>query len=230
MAKYRNRLPQLSDSLFLTDGGIETSLIYLDGFDLPMFAAFDLFKTENGLKGLRDYFVRYTSIAKAHGLGFVLESPTWRANPDWANALGYSAAQLTRINRKAIDLMVDLRKEFETDRSPMVISGCFGPRGDGYDPGKMMTAEEAAEYHAFQAEIFADSEADMVTAITMNYVKEAIGITKAAGSSARRACSLASSSRSAAAFSAKCNRTANTARVMMKKNSKPDMRSLTDAR
>jgi hypothetical protein len=75
MAKYRNRLPQLSDRLFLTDGGIETSLIYLDGFDLPKFAAFDLFKTERGLKRLRDYFVRYASIARAHGLGFVLESP-----------------------------------------------------------------------------------------------------------------------------------------------------------
>jgi S-methylmethionine-dependent homocysteine/selenocysteine methylase len=180
MAKYRDRLPQLSDRLFLTDGGIETSLIYLDGFDLPMFAAFDLFKTEEGLKGLRDYFVRYASIARAHELGFVLESPTWRANPDWANELGYSAARLTRINREAIDLMVDLREEFETDRSPMVISGCLGPRGDGYDPRSKMTAEEAADYHAFQAEIFADSETDMVTAITMNYVEEAIGIARVA--------------------------------------------------
>jgi len=180
MAKYRERLPQLSDRLFLTDGGIETSLIYLDGFDLPMFAAFDLFKTEKGLTGLREYFSRYASIAKAHELGFVLESPTWRANPDWANQLGYSAAQLTRINRQAVDLMVELREEFETDRSPMVISGCLGPRGDGYDPRKKMTAEESADYHAFQAEIFADSEADMVTAITMNYVEEAIGVARAA--------------------------------------------------
>jgi len=180
MAKYRDRLPQLSDRLFLTDGGIETSLIFLDGFDLPMFAAFDLLKTEEGSKGLRDYFVRYASIAKVHGLGFVLESPTWRANPDWANALGYSGAQLTRINRQAIDLMVDLRAEYETDRSPMVISGCFGPRGDGYDPRMKMSVDEAADYHAFQAEIFADSEADMVTAITMNYVEEAIGVARAA--------------------------------------------------
>jgi S-methylmethionine-dependent homocysteine/selenocysteine methylase len=180
MAKYRDRLPQLSDRLFLTDGGIETSLIYLDGFELPMFAAFDLFKTEKGLKGLRDYFVRYASIARARGLGFVLESPTWRANPDWANELGYSAAQLTRINREAIDLMVDLRKEFETERSPMVISGCLGPRGDGYDLGKKMRADEAADYHAFQTDVFADTETDMVTAVTMNYVEEAIGIARAA--------------------------------------------------
>jgi homocysteine S-methyltransferase len=180
MAKYRHHLPQLSDRLFLTDGGIETSLIFLDGFDLPMFAAFDLFKTERGVEGLREYFVRHASIAREHGLGFVLESPTWRASPDWANALGYSAAQLTRVNRQAIDMMVGLRARFETDRSPMVISGCVGPRGDGYDPGRKMSVEEAADYHAFQAEVFADGEADMITAITMNYVEEAIGLTRAA--------------------------------------------------
>ncbi len=180
MAKYRARLPQLSNRLFLTDGGIETSLIYLDGFELPMFAAFDLFKNEAGRKGLRDYYARYASIANAHGLGFVLESPTWRANLDWGSKLGYSAPDLMRINREAIALMVDLRKEFETVGSPMVISGCFGPRGDGYDPGKKMSARQAEDYHAFQADLFADSEADMVTAITMNYVEEAIGIARAA--------------------------------------------------
>ncbi len=180
MAKYRAHLPQLSDRLFLSDGGIETSLIYLDGFELPMFAAFDLFKDEKGRKGLRDYFARYASIAKAHDLGFILESPTWRANPEWAGKLGYSVAELTRVNRDAIAMMVDLRKEFETPRSPMVISGCFGPRGDGYDPGKKMSANQAEDYHAFQAEIFAGSEADMVAAITMNYVEEAIGVARAA--------------------------------------------------
>jgi S-methylmethionine-dependent homocysteine/selenocysteine methylase len=180
MARYRARLPHLSDRLFLSDGGIETSLIYLDGFELPMFAAFDLFKSEEGRKGLRNYFVRYASIARTHGLGFILESPTWRANPDWASKLGYSLDALARINGEAIALMIDIRNEFETALSPMVISGCLGPRGDGYDPGKKMTASEAEDYHAFQTQIFAGSEADLVTAITMNYVEEAIGIARAA--------------------------------------------------
>ncbi len=180
MAKYRHSLPQLSDQLFLTDGGIETSLIFLDGFELPSFAAFDLFEQEHGITGLHNYFVRYAAIAKRLGLGFILESPTWRANLAWANTLGYSAAQLTRANREAIDLMVALRGDFETERSPMVISGCIGPRGDGYDPRAKMTADEATDYHAFQAEIFAESEADMVTAITMNYVEEAVGVARAA--------------------------------------------------
>jgi len=180
MPKYRGHLPQLSGRLFLTDGGIETSLIYLDGFDLPMFAAFHLFRRADGRKGLHDYYRRYARIARTHRLGFLLESPTWRANPEWAAKLGYTSAELEAVNREAIDLMLDLRGEFETVDSPMVISGCIGPRGDGYDPGRMMSSLEAEDYHAFQASIFADSEADLVTAVTMNYVAEATGIANAA--------------------------------------------------
>ena len=52
MSRYRNRLPQLAGGLFLTDAGIETTLIFQDGFELPFFAAFDLFKDEKGTEGL----------------------------------------------------------------------------------------------------------------------------------------------------------------------------------
>jgi S-methylmethionine-dependent homocysteine/selenocysteine methylase len=180
-AKYRHRLPQLSGGLFLTDGGIETSLIYQGGFDLPMFAAFDLFQHEPGRRALRDYYTRYCALARSRGLGFLLESPTWRANLDWGAKIGYSPAELGGINWQAIDMMLSLRREFETPASPMVVSGCIGPRGDGYSPDRMMSAYEAEEYHAFQVRLFADSEADLVTGVTMNYVEEAIGIARAAG-------------------------------------------------
>lgn len=180
MAKYRHNLPQLSGELFLSDGGIETSLIFLEGLDLPMFAAFDLFKNEEGRRALHSYYVRYCALARASGLGFILESPTWRANLDWAAKIGYSREALAEINRRAIDMMLALRWEFETRDSPMVISGCIGPRGDGYNPDKMMSAAEAEDYHSFQAQLFADSQADMVTGVTMNYAEEAIGIARAA--------------------------------------------------
>ena len=127
MTKYRNALPQLGDALFLTDGGIETTLIFHKGFELPYFAAFDLMRTGKGRSALRSYYVPYARLARERGLGFVLESPTWRANADWADKLGYTCEELTDINRRAIALMVDLRNEFETVRSPMVISGCIGP-------------------------------------------------------------------------------------------------------
>lgn len=180
MAKYRARLPQLGGELFLTDGGIETSLIFLDGFELPYFAAFDLMKSDKGRQGLKAYYARYAALARDHRMGFVLESPTWRANPDWAAKLGYDAAALARVNREAIDLMNELRAEYEAPHAPMVISGCLGPRGDGYNPEKLMSAAEAERYHGAQIATFADTEADMVTAITMNYPAEAIGIARAA--------------------------------------------------
>ncbi|MBW4618886.1 MAG: homocysteine S-methyltransferase family protein [Cyanosarcina radialis HA8281-LM2] len=180
MARYRNNLPQRSSNLFLTDGGLETTLIFLEGLDLPEFAAFDLLKHDAGYRSLQKYFRTYASIAKENQVGFILESATWRANPDWATKLGYSSTALAEMNRKAIALLHDIRQEYETERSPMPISGCIGPRGDGYIPANAMTVDEAAAYHRPQIEVFRDADADLVTAITMNYVEEAIGITLAA--------------------------------------------------
>jgi S-methylmethionine-dependent homocysteine/selenocysteine methylase len=180
MPQYRDHLPQLDGDLFLTDGGIETSLIFHDGFDLPEFAAFDLLGSDEGRDGLLRYFRRYAAIARDHGVGFVLESATWRASPDWGKKLGYSTDALAQANHQAIDLMTELRREFATARSPMVISGCVGPRGDGYSISAEMTEDEAEAYHANQIGIFADTEADMVTAVTMTYTAEAIGVSRAA--------------------------------------------------
>ena len=180
MAKYRNSLPQLNGGLFLTDGGIETTLIFHDGLDLPYFAAFDLLKDQAGQAALRRYFSSHASIARENDCGFILESPTWRASSDWGTKLGYSDADMAAVNRQSIALLLDLRRIFESERAPMVISGCVGPRGDGYNPGAVMTAEEAQAYHARQIDVFADTEADMITAITMTNLPEAIGVTRAA--------------------------------------------------
>lgn len=182
MAKYRNHLPQLSSDLFLTDGGLETTLIFREGLDLPDFAAFNLLNYDAGYRALQHYFHTYVSIAKAYEVGFILESATWRANPDWGAKLGYSSAALAEMNHKAIALLHDIRQSSETKQSRMVISGCVGPRGDGYIPSDLMTADEAEHYHQAQIETFRDADADLVTAITMNYVEEAIGITRAAQS------------------------------------------------
>jgi S-methylmethionine-dependent homocysteine/selenocysteine methylase len=176
---YRAHLPQLEDRLFLTDGGIETVLIFHEGLELPAFAAFDLLKDEAGTEALRRYYEPYAALARDRGLGFVLESPTWRANPDWGAAIGYSLDDLGTLNRKAIALMEELRDR-HADVRPIVISGCIGPQSDGYSPETKLTAPVAQRYHAFQAATFADTAADMVTAITMTYAEEAIGVAFAA--------------------------------------------------
>jgi S-methylmethionine-dependent homocysteine/selenocysteine methylase len=182
MSKYRSQLPQLFGGPFITDGGIETTLIFLDGFDLPSFAAFVLLESEAGTKALGNYFRRYADLAREYGTGFILESPTWRASSDWGAKLGYSEEALADINRRAIKLLAGIRSDYETAQTPVVISGCVGPRGDGYRPSAMMSANEAQEYHRKQIEVFSGSEADMITAITINYPAEAIGIAQAARS------------------------------------------------
>ncbi|HXG46844.1 MAG TPA: homocysteine S-methyltransferase family protein [Methylomirabilota bacterium] len=184
MTKYRHQLPQLRGDLFLTDGGLETTLIFHEGLSLPHFAAFDLLKDEAGTRVLRRYFHRYAELAITRGAGLVLESPTWRANPDWAARLGYDAARLAEANRKGILLLEEVRAEFERSKTPIVISGNLGPRGDGYRADSRMTAAQAQAYHAPQVEVFAASRADMVAAFTMNCVEEAIGIARAARAAA----------------------------------------------
>ena len=178
--KYRDRLPLRSDKIFLTDGGMETTLIFHDGVDLPCFASFTLLDSADGTARVRDYYRRYAAIASRAGLGFVLETPTWRANRDWAAKLGYSPARLAEANRKAVDIMAAIRAEFETPATPYVISGCIGPRGDGYDPGRVMSVAEARDYHAEQIAVFRETQADFVSAFTMNTVTEATGIAMAA--------------------------------------------------
>jgi S-methylmethionine-dependent homocysteine/selenocysteine methylase len=150
MARYRSALPQLRGDVFLTDGGIETTLMFKDGLELPCFAAFNLLTRPGGREALCPYFRGHAAVARDHGVGFILESATWRASPDWAAKLGYSTDQLAELNREAITLLEPIRAELDSRATPVVISGCVGPRGDGYDPGKVMTAQEAERYHAGQ--------------------------------------------------------------------------------
>jgi homocysteine S-methyltransferase len=180
MSQYRSNLPQLNGNLFLTDGGLETTLVFHDAIDLPCFAAFDLLKDEAGFERLRRYYEHYVGVARKKRLGFVLEAPTWRANPDWGAKIGYDAVTLADANRRAIGLLLELRENHETPDRPMVVSGNIGPRGDGYHAAARMSAEEARTYHATQIETFAGTDADMVSALTLNYVEEAIGIVRAA--------------------------------------------------
>jgi S-methylmethionine-dependent homocysteine/selenocysteine methylase len=183
MARYRTALPQLARDIFLTDGGIETTLVFHDGLELPHFAAFDLLRHAQGRAALRRYFDSYVGVAREHGLGLVLESATWRANPDWAARLGYSSAALADANRTAVALLEEVRAD-NPEVAPIVISGCVGPRGDGYDPGAIMSEQAAQHYHAEQIDAFAGSAADLVTAITMTNVPEAIGVARAARAAA----------------------------------------------
>jgi homocysteine S-methyltransferase len=182
MPKYRSQLPQLDGGLFLTDGGLETVLVFHEGLELPDFAAFPLLRTAGGVACLRRYVAGYVEIARRVGTGLILETPTWRASADWGRRLGYDPGDLAEVNRAAIRLIEDVRTDYETPATPMVLSGCLGPRGDGYVPGDVMSESEAEAYHREQVSTFAGSAADLVSALTLPYAEEAVGIARAARS------------------------------------------------
>lgn len=182
MPKYRHSLPQTAEDMFISDGGMETTLIFNHGLELPEFASFVLMQDEAGRQSLRRYYQEYGELARRHHVGFIVDTPTWRANRDWGAKLGFSEDALTKVNQQSIEFLVDLRPSIESEMTKVVVSGAIGPRADGYVPSLIMTVEEATAYHLTQIKAFEQTEADMVTAFTLNYVEEAIGIALAAQS------------------------------------------------
>jgi homocysteine S-methyltransferase len=179
MAKYRHDLPQLKGGDFLTDGGMETTFIFHRGMDLPHFASFPLVDNEDGRAEIIRYFEPYVDAARDRGVGFILDAPTWRANPDWGLKLGYGLEALVALNIRCMDFLGGLRQRWETADTPVVLEGVIGPRGDGYKAGNM-DPHEAEDYHSLQIGAFTKSAADLVAAFTMNTTGEPIGIARAA--------------------------------------------------
>jgi S-methylmethionine-dependent homocysteine/selenocysteine methylase len=172
-------LPQL-DRLFVTDAGLETDFIFNRGFDLPFFAAVTLLRSKDGRRALEAYFRSFLDLAHRLGTGCLLESASWRASADWAPKLGLEPHQLDALNRESVEMLQVLKDEYQAKGTPVVVSGCIGPRGDGYDPGAIMTVAEAETYHGRQARALASADPDLLSAITMTNVNEAIGVTRAA--------------------------------------------------
>ena len=170
----------LVDGYYLTDGGLETTLIFHYGLELPHFAAFDLLKTTEGKEALSKYYTPYLDLARDHKLNFILETPTWRANSDWGAKLGYSESELAQINREAVAFIEGMKPNMKDDTFHWVTSGNVGPRGDGYVAESIMTAKEAKAYHLPQIRTFAQEGVDLITALTINYTDEGIGIVQAA--------------------------------------------------
>ena len=168
----------------MTDGGLETDLVYHHGVELPGFAAFPLVDDDHGRERLLRYYAEYVDIARRAGTAVQLDTPTWRANADWGAPLGYGGDDLRRVNRDAVALIDRLRHDSGVDT--FAISGCIGPRGDGYVSGGEVDPDDAAQYHSPQIEAFASAGADVVTALTLTGTGEAIGIVRAAARAGHR--------------------------------------------
>jgi S-methylmethionine-dependent homocysteine/selenocysteine methylase len=180
MAGYRHALPQLAGDLFLTDAGLETDLIFNHGIAMREFAAHTLLPDPVGRQAIIDYFRGFLALARAHNTGYILDSVTWKAHLHWAGALGASARELHEANQEAIALIAHLREEFSAHAKPIVLNGVIGPQGDAYAPDTAIAIHEAEHYHAKQIGWLADTEVDMVTALTFTQADEASGLVLAA--------------------------------------------------
>lgn len=179
-AKYRNSLPQLNGKTMLTDGGLETFLIFQLEIDLPCLAAINVLRMPDGEQIFRNYYKPYIDMALSSNRGLILATSTWRAHRDWEAVMGYTHQEMVEAHHRSAALMAAIRDAHETAESPLVISGDMGPRGDGYVPTNIMSAAEAEAYHREQIDTLAETEVDMITGLTLNYAEEAIGITNAA--------------------------------------------------
>ena len=164
----------------LSDGGLETYLIFEKGYDLPCFSAAVLLDTEEGRHDLTAYFERFISIAKSTGRGFILDAPTWRAGTAWAGPLGQTLKDVIETNGRAVSFMRKLREQHETDECQILVNGLVGPAGDAYAPDTEISAQEALLIHAPQIHALGKAGVDLITAMTLGYAGEAIGIVQAA--------------------------------------------------
>ena len=180
MTKYRHALPQLSGDMFLTDAGLETDLIFNHGIEIREFAAHTLLADESGREALARYYREFLSLARDLGTGFILDGQTWKAHLHWAEDLGANEDELCEANRSSIMFMAQLRDEFSDNSKPIVLNAFIGPQGDAYAPETEIAAHEAQAYHAKQIGWLAETEIDMVTAMTFTQSDEAIGVVRAA--------------------------------------------------
>ena len=174
--------PRSPDLDYLTEGGIETEIMYKWGYDLPHFAMFPLLENREAAGTIRDMYRRYLDVAARYDMGALIGGFDYRASPDWGNLLGYSPSALEEANLRSIEFLADLRADYEGQIRHAAVVGYIGPRGDAYRLNKTMTVTEAEDYHATQLSTLKRSRADLAWAVTFNSPAEAIGVTRAARS------------------------------------------------
>ena len=168
------------ERMFIGDGGLETVMIFKEGLELPEFASFTLLQEPEGRAAMRRYYEGFLEIAAAHGTGFAFDTPTWRASMGWGEKLGLSPDEIGDVNREAVSFAAEVCAGSSAAGIPIAICGTIGPEGDAYHPERTLSAEEAERYHSSQVKVFAAEGVDMISAYTLTYAEEAIGIVRAA--------------------------------------------------
>ncbi|MBG6166266.1 homocysteine S-methyltransferase [Labrenzia sp. EL_195] len=169
-----------ADRFFLSDGGLETYLIFDKGYELPCFSAAVLLDSDQGRRDLVEYYERFVEIARQSGRGFILDAPTWRAGVAWAGPLGKPVSEVLQTNERAVGFVSEIRMRHETDSLPILVNGLVGPSGDAYAPDATLSYQDALLIHAPQIHALGRAGVDMISAMTLTHAGEAVGIAQAA--------------------------------------------------
>jgi len=177
MAKFPERREGVD---YLTEGGIETEILYRWGYELPKFAMYPLLADPSAVDVLRGMYRRYLDVACEYGFAALVGGLDYRASPDWGAALGYSSEALKAANLAAIAFLREVAEPYRGELPDVRYIGYLGPRGDAYGRNARITAEEAEDYHAVQLATLQEAEVDLACAMTFNNIPEAIGTARAA--------------------------------------------------
>lgn len=165
---------------WLTEPGLETEIMYRDGFELPEFSMQPLLDQPNAIEAVRRVMTETLEVAAAHGLGAMLQAFDYRASPDWGAKLGFSAEELDKRTKDGLALLRGWAAPYLDRLAGLYILSAIGPRGDAYGTGGAITADEAEAYHATQLATIKESVADGAMAMTFNNIPEAVGLSRAA--------------------------------------------------
>ncbi|WP_221934346.1 homocysteine S-methyltransferase family protein [Aliiglaciecola sp. M165] len=168
------------NTIFLTEGGIETEIMYKWGFDLPHFAMFPLLENPEASETIKNMYRRYLDVVAKYGHNALIGGFDYRASPDYGKALGYSEDGLREANMRSIQFLRDVAAEYNGQIDQCLFTGYVGPRGDAYFGANNMSIEESEQYHSVQIETLKAAGVDLVWAVTFSHVQEAIGVVRAA--------------------------------------------------
>jgi len=171
---------QTPGTIYLTEGGQETEVMYRHGFELPEFAMFPLLDNPAAFDVMRAMYQSYLDVAARHDCVALIGGLDYRASPDWGRKIGLTDQQLADYQQRSIDFLRDVAAPYAGQLPGVMFVGCIGPRGDAYSLNKTITAEEAEEYHSFQLEGLKAAGVDLAKAMTFNNVPEAVGVARAA--------------------------------------------------
>jgi S-methylmethionine-dependent homocysteine/selenocysteine methylase len=171
---------QSNTTLYLTEGGSETEIMYKFGYELPHFAMFKLLDNPSAVSELRGMYKRYLDVAAETGFVPLMGGLDYRASPDWGALLGYSEASLEEVQVRCIEFLRDVAKPYEGQVPDIKYVGVIGPRGDAYSLNKTITEDMAEDYHSAQLRNLSRLSVDLAWAATFNNVPEAVGISRAA--------------------------------------------------